>query len=174
MAGMRTTSFLLRIACGVAAPWLLGATSLTSSFETRVLAAHNRERAASGIEPLQWNADLARSAQGWANHLAAANAFEHAPENADRPEGENLWAGTKARFSVEAMVDGWVREKRYFKPGRFPDNSTTGHAADIGHYTQLMWRQTRQVGCAVSVGSREDILVCRYSEAGNYEGETPF
>lgn len=157
-----------------AAPMLIGATTLTGNFATRVLAAQNRERLAMGIEPLRWNADLTASAQQWADHLAATGAFEHAPERAGQPEGENLWAGTRGHYPVEAMVDGWVREKRFFRPGVFPHNSTTGRTEDVGHYTQLVWRQTRQVGCAMATGIREDVLVCRYSEAGNFIGETPF
>lgn len=166
--------WLARLGVVACAPLLIGSTSLTSNFEARVLAAHNRERASLGVEPLNWNPMLARSAQAWADRLAAAGAFEHAPENPRDPEGENLWAGTRAYFTIERMVDGWVREKRHFKPGRFPDNSTTGKVEDIGHYTQLMWRQTRQVGCAMATGAREDVLVCRYNEAGNYRGEVPF
>lgn len=167
-------AWLLRLGVGACAPLILGSTSLTSNFEDRVLAAHNRERSTLGVEPLNWNPALAKSAQGWADRLAAAGAFEHAPEDPRKPEGENLWAGTKSHYSVERMVDGWVREKRHFKPGRFPNNSTTGNVADIGHYTQLMWRQSRQVGCAMATGAREDVLVCRYAEAGNYRGEVPF
>jgi hypothetical protein len=30
------------------------------------------------------------------------------------------------------------------------------------------------VGCAEATSTREDILVCRYSAAGNYLGERPF
>ena len=67
-----------------------------------------------------------------------------------------------------------MREKKYFRPGLFPNNSTTGRVADVGHYTQLVWRATREVGCASATGAREDILVCRYAEAGNYRGEQPF
>lgn len=157
-----------------AAPLLMGATSGDSGFEGRLLAAHNGARAALGVEPLHWNAALAADAQAWATHLAATGEFRHAPERADTPEGENLWAGTKGYYVLEAMVDGWVREKRYFRPGRFPDNSTTGDVEDVGHYTQLMWRDTRQVGCALASGAREDVLVCRYSSAGNWVGEEPF
>lgn len=174
MSSRRTRGWLLRIGAVACAPLLLGSTSLTSNFDARVLAAHNRERSSLGVEPLNWNPTLARSAQAWADRLAADNAFEHAPENVADPQGENLWAGTKRHFSIERMVDGWVREKQHFKPGRFPDNSTTGRVEDIGHYTQLMWRQTRQVGCAMATGAREDVLVCRYAEAGNYRGEVPF
>ncbi|HEX8472007.1 MAG TPA: CAP domain-containing protein [Brevundimonas sp.] len=156
------------------APFLAGATGLTSNFEQRVLAAHNRERTAASIRPLQWDSGLAASAQAWADRLAATGAFEHAPERAADPQGENLWAGTKGFFSAEAMVDGWIREKRYFKPGAFPHNSVTGKVADVGHYTQLMWRDTGEVGCAIATGPVEDVMVCRYAQAGNYLGEQPF
>lgn len=158
----------------VASPFLIGAVDRTSGFETRVLAAQNRERAALGIEPLHWNPALATSARSWAQHLSATGTFEHAPDNADEPEGENLWAGTRGRYALEEMVDGWMREKRYFRHGTFPNNSTTGRVEDVGHYTQIVWRDTRQVGCAMATGVKEDVLVCRYSDAGNYIGEKPF
>lgn len=174
MAKRGVRGWLLRLGAGACAPLLLGSTSLTGNFDARVLAAHNRERSSLGVEPLNWNPELARSAQAWADRLAAVGAFEHAPEDPRDPEGENLWAGTKRHFTIERMVDGWVREKQLFKAGHFPDNSITGRVADIGHYTQLMWRQTRQVGCAMATGAQEDVLVCRYAEAGNYRGEVPF
>lgn len=144
------------------------------NFEDRILIAHNRERAAFGVPPLRWNPALAVSARRWADHLAATGAFYHSPDRPVNPEGENLWAGSRGYYSLENMVDAWVREKRYFKPGLFPDNSSTGRVADIGHYTQLMWRATGEVGCALATGREEDVLVCRYAEAGNYRGERPF
>jgi uncharacterized protein YkwD len=144
------------------------------TFDGRILAAHNRERQTLGLEPLNWNPALAQSAQRWAEHLAQTGRFEHAPENHAAPEGENLWAGTKGYYTPEAMVDAWIREKRFFRPGTFPDNSTTGRVEDIGHYTQVVWRATREVGCAEAASPSEDILVCRYAEAGNYRGEQPF
>ncbi len=143
-------------------------------FEWRVLGAHNREREALGLAPLRWNPALAQSARKWADHLAATGRFEHAPENHAAPEGENLWAGTKGYYTPEAMVQAWIREKKFFRPGTFPDNSVTGRVEDVGHYTQLVWRATREVGCATARGGAEDILVCRYAEAGNWRGEKPF
>lgn len=156
------------------APVLCGSLGLTSNMETRILFAHNAARAKMGVPPLSWDPNLVTSAQQWADHLAAKQLFEHAPERLLGDEGENLWAGTSGYFPVDAMVDAWVREKRSFKPGLFPDNSVTGKVADVGHYTQLMWRRSRHVGCAIAKGAGEDVLVCRYSEAGNYIGETPF
>ena len=158
---------------GLLLPAITGA-AVPDEFAERVLVAQNRERLATGVPPLRWNYSLAAAAQQWADHLAATGTFEHAPERQSDPEGENLWAGTKSRYSIEAMVNSWVREKHFYKPGEFPNNSTTGHIEDVGHYTQLIWRKTGQVGCAKAASAREDILVCRYSEAGNYVGDSPF
>lgn len=156
------------------APVMMGAIDPHMTFDQRILSAHNRERLKLGLQPLQWNSALAQSAQRWADYLAATGRFEHAPENRAAPEGENIWAGTKGYYSPDAMVDAWVREKRYFKYGVFPNNSTTGNVEDVGHYTQMVWRATSEVGCAEAASAGEDILVCRYAEAGNYIGERPF
>jgi uncharacterized protein YkwD len=155
------------------APLLMGATKWPATFDQRVLAAHNQERLDLGLEPLSWNPALAASAQRWADYLASSGRFEHAPENHYFPEGENLWAGTKGYYVPEEKVGAWIREKRFFRVGVFPDNSTTGRVEDVGHYTQVIWRATTEVGCAEATSAREDILVCRYIEAGNYKGERP-
>jgi uncharacterized protein YkwD len=174
---MSALLFKRSIATGLlaaAAPILVGATSTAAEFESAVLSVHNRERISLGVAPLRWNAALARSAQTWADHLAATGAFEHAPELPSNPQGENLWEGTKGAYRVEQRVDAWIREKRFFKRGTFPDNSTTGNVEDVGHYTQVAWRDTSQVGCATATGQKNDILVCRYDNAGNYIGEIAF
>ena len=163
------------IACAVLcfAPLFMGATDWPATFEERVLASQNQERLALGLPPMTWNPELSQSAQRWADYLAASGRFEHAPENPDSPEGENIWAGTKGYYAPEARVNAWVREKQFFRVGVFPDNSTTGSAEDVGHYTQMIWRATTKVGCAEASSASEDILVCRYFEAGNYRGERP-
>jgi hypothetical protein len=156
------------------APMLIGAHDLGSDFGYRVLATHNRERAQLGVPPLRWSPALAASAQTWAEHLAATGKFEHAPDDPTSPKGENLWAGSRGRFTPEAMTGAWIGEKQHFRSGTFPNNSKTGRVEDVAHYTQLVWRDTREVGCALAAGEQEDILVCRYANPGNYMGERPF
>jgi uncharacterized protein YkwD len=170
----RRTSQALACAVVLLTPLFMGAIDMRTSFDERILVAHNQERLELGLEPLNWDPALAQSAQRWADYLASSGQFAHAPENPRDPEGENLWAGTKNYFQPEAMVGAWIREKQFFRPGVFPNNSTTGRVADVGHYTQLVWRATTEVGCAEATSEREDILVCRYAEAGNYRGERPF
>lgn len=163
------------LALALATPLLAGATGRLTSLDARLLAAHNRERGAQGIAPLAWDPVLADEAAAWGGELAASGAFEHATDtDGEDPQGENLWAGTRGAYAPEEMVEGWIEEKRNFRPGRFPDNSATGDFADVGHYTQLMWRRTDRVGCALAEGAKEEVLVCRYRTAGNVVGEAPF
>jgi hypothetical protein len=157
-----------------ASPLLMGGTVWRADFSQRLLAAQNMERAAIGVPRLAWNEGLAAEAKGWAEELAATGRFEHSPDEAGKePEGENLWAGTPRAYSPEAMIDLWVAEKKDYRAGVFPNNSKSGDVERVGHYTQLIWRDTRQVGCATAVGRDEEFLVCRYSTAGNVYGERP-
>jgi hypothetical protein len=151
--------------CDAAAP---------AGFADRVLAAHNTERAALNLPPLVWNDVLAAHAAVWANRLAELGRFEHSPKNEREGEGENLWMGTAARFTPEEMVGGWAEEKRFFRNGTFPNVTTSGDWHVVGHYTQMIWKETFQVGCAMAREGGRDVLVCRYSPPGNWIGNRPY
>lgn len=140
-----------------------------SDLSDQVLSVHNAERARVGEAPLTWSDKLSADAKVWADHLAATGKFYHDPQNPY--EGENLSAGGKGAFTYTQLTQLWADEKAKFNPGVFPDVSTDGNWANVGHYTQMIWRGTTEVGCAVSTGESFDFLVCRYSTAGNVIGE---
>jgi hypothetical protein len=153
---------------------LVGASPPDPIFEESILAEHNRERARIGLQPLRWNGQLARGAKQWADHLVSTGRFEHSPDVPGQAQlGENIWGGTAGRFAPQRMVAAWVAEKRHFRPGVFPANSTTGRVEDVSHYTQIIWRDSHEVGCSISRGAAEDILVCRYNSPGNVLGTSP-
>jgi hypothetical protein len=137
----------------------------------RLLVVHNRERAELGIRPLAWDPALAAAASAYARELVVRGRLEHSPAGTRPNQGENLWMGTHARYSLEAMARGWAAEKRIFRRGIFPDVSSSGKWADVGHYTQMIWRGTTHVGCALAQGRGWDYLVCRYSPPGNIVGQ---
>ena len=136
----------------------------------RLVAAHNAVRASAGTRPLAWDAALAAGAQSYAQLLAATRTFQHSGRKARPGIGENLWMGTSGAFSPEQMVGNWASEKQWFRPGIFPNVSRTGNWEQIGHYSQIIWRTTTRVGCGLARGSGRDVLVCRYSPAGNIDG----
>ena len=159
----------------LACPLLIGATNLQSNLEARLLASHNRERSMLGLPMLRWDPALASGARAWSDYLARSGNFAHSPNDPQElPIGENIWGGTSNRFSPEEMVGLWISEKARFRSGTFPAVSRTGNVADVSHYTQLVWRETSRVGCALSHGIKEDVLVCRYSNAGNVMGNRPY
>ena len=131
-----------------------------------ILAFHNRYRAAVGVPALRWSDSLAAGAQQWADYLAPTGRLKHSEV------GENLAAGWHyGTYSVTQLVDTWGYEKRYFIRGIFPNVSSTGNWADVGHYTQVVWRNTTQVGCGVARRNGNTVLACRYSPPGNIVGE---
>jgi Cysteine-rich secretory protein family len=143
-------------------------------FNSRLLEAHNRERVRLRQTPLAWSDKLAADARNWAGHLARTDSFEHAPDTpGGEDQGENLWMGTAKAYSAEDMVGAWIAERTLFKSGPFPNISKSGNWADVGHYSQLIWYNTKRVGCAVVSNRANDYLVCRYSPPGNWQGESP-
>lgn len=155
-------------------PVLAGGLGRTGQIEDRLLAAHNRERAALGIAPLRWDPNLAAHAEAWSENLAAREVMQHAPASRGEPQGENLWAGTQGAYTPEAMVGRWAQEKSLYRHAPFPAVSRTGHWKDVGHYTQMIWRESDRVGCAVAAGADFDYLVCRYRSPGNVAGRAAF
>ena len=140
--------------------------------EARLLAAHNRERAQANTRPLIWSDTLEAEARDWAVDLIDSGRFAHDP----RPHGhgENLWMGWGERvFTPEDMVGDWIEERRDYRPGVCPNVSRTGDWVAVGHYTQLIWRDTTHVGCAVASRGDRAVLACRYSPPGNVDGQRP-
>jgi hypothetical protein len=133
-----------------------------------LLAAHNQARAAVGLSAMQWDAGLERDAARWANELARRNEMTHSdPDESEGPQGENLWSGTADAYRYDEMVAMWVEERARYIDALLPNVSTTGEWGDVGHYTQIIWRTTTHVGCALASNGRADFLVCRYSPPGN-------
>lgn len=141
-----------------------------SNFVQWILAAHNGYRAQVGVPPLQWSGSLAANAQDWANYLATIGTLQEP----DTDAGVNLAEATAGALSVTQLVGIWGNEQQYFVNGTFPDVSTTGNWEDVGHYSQMVWRNTTEVGGGLATGQGLDFLVCYYNPAGNVEGETVY
>ncbi len=133
-----------------------------------VLAAQNAYRAALGLAPLRWSDQLAGQAQQWADHLAEIGELVHSGS------GQNLAMATAGSESPAQLVDLWGSEEANFTDGNFPDISTTGNWMDVGHYSQMIWRSTTEVGCGFAENNGRDVLVCDYDPPGNVMGERAY
>jgi uncharacterized protein YkwD len=137
-----------------------------SDMAREMLAAHNAVRAKVGVPPLAWSEDLARVAQEWANTLIAERRFDHRPKS---KYGENMFRMDGARVTAQKVVDRWASEQ-----ANFDRKSNKCRGGECGHYTQIVWRTTKEVGCAVARGGSREIWVCEYAPPGNYVGQRPY
>ncbi len=141
--------------------------------------AHNRWRAEVGSPPLAWSADLAATASWWAENLKARRGcrMEHSPG----PAGENLywaspWRYADGRRRVQDVaaaqpVDRWAKEKADYDR----EGGRCAAGRQCGHYTQVVWRETREVGCGKAVcDDGSQVWVCHYRPAGNIVGRRPY
>ena len=140
-----------------------------SAFVSAILQQHNTYRAALQLPALSWSSALAKDALAWAQHLSKIDDGQH-DRSIIGKEGENLWWGTAGAYSYSDMVGFWGSEKAAFHYGVFPDCGK----GMIGHYTQMIWRSTQSVGCALVSNGRKDFLVCRYAAPGNVYGQKPY
>jgi hypothetical protein len=136
-----------------------------------ILAAHNKARAALGLPALKWSDRLAQGALNWAKVIAGLNQIRH---SGAAGVGENLAAWTGHGASLSSMIGMWIRERAYYRPGTFPTVSSTGDWVSVAHYTQMIWRNTTEVGCGVTENGATDFLVCWYNPQGNFVGQSPY
>jgi len=145
----------------------------------QMLAAHNAARQEVGLPDLTWSPELATYAQAWANQLIAegGNLRHRSPsEQTLRNVGENL-SGSRSSAAGGALqnparaVAGWVAEKVDYDYA----SNRCAPGKVCGHYTQMIWRETTEVGCGVARNADQtsEVWVCNYSPAGNYVGERP-
>lgn len=142
-----------------------------------ITSAHNVVRAnasptpSPALAPLTWSNTLATAAQSWANNCM----YAHTPNN---PYGQNIWVlsvGTGA--TGQGVTDSWASEVADYD---YANNS----CSDVcGHYTQIVWRSSTQLGCGVATcnvnrpfgGSGPwQFVVCNYNPPGNFVGQKPY
>lgn len=136
-----------------------------------ITAAHNRHRAELGIAPLTWSPELASYAQKWAAKLQRQRcALKHRPGSGPDAQkyGENLYAGSGQAATPESVVDRWVAEVADY-------NAKTNRCRGVcGHYTQVVWRDSQRLGCAMVTCGDTEVWVCNYDPPGNFLGQKPY
>jgi uncharacterized protein YkwD len=158
-----------------------------------ITAAHNAIRANVStptpnppLPPLTWSESLAATAQAYADKLATTGGCQLVHSGAPGL-GENLAYYGGQMASAEQAVGGWAGEVSCWTYGNFMQSdacdmacTSAMYTSGCGHYTQLVWRDTTEVGCGVALCSSsggfssKEIWVCNYTPQGNYVTEKPY
>ncbi|KAL6843606.1 hypothetical protein ACP4OV_026668 [Aristida adscensionis] len=133
------------------------------------LAPHNQARAAVGVAPLRWSAELAAAAARTVAQQQRQGGCAFA-DMAASPYGANQgWASYRAR-PAEAVAS-WVAEGRFYSHG----NNTCAAGRQCGTYTQVVWRRSAELGCAqATCATGATLTLCLYNPHGNVQGQSPY
>jgi len=139
-----------------------------SANKAQALQAHNSLRAKDHQQPLKWSNDLESISQKWANQLASTCKVYH--HQGELPFGENLFIST-VPTTIGHAISAWGNEKKFYN---YKQNRCLP-GKQCGHYTQIVWKGTTDVGCAKQACSNgSEIMVCSYFPAGNVVGARPY
>lgn len=162
---------------------------------------HNRIRTENGLPPLKWDHHLATKAEEWGQYLkenekckirhptmSKQEQDKYLPDNM----GQNLYMGFVSPTNpsenwAKNAASGWFNECRFYDSKLLDNNGVpknfSGGADQVGHFTQMMWKPTKKVGCAHiefdescdKSTFRENegtgkVIVCNY-DVGNVAGQ---
>ncbi|KAJ8447498.1 hypothetical protein Cgig2_019492 [Carnegiea gigantea] len=144
------------------------ASCLSQDERTTFLSIHNDARAEVGVSPLSWDHKLESYAQAFAN-TAKPSCSPEGPRPKGGPYGESTASGYGAFGAWDTSMT-WIGEKGYYD---YASNSCV--KGDCKHYTQMVWRNTKRIGCGiVSCGAGWPFVVCEYDPPGNIPGQRPY
>ena len=149
----------------------------------KALKIHNDARKEVGTNPLVWSEKLEKQALFYAKILARKDE-KRRMQHSQTKDGENLtysYAYEKLKgkitpiYSKTPLSDasaGWYEEKKDYK---YSKTKRIRVGPPIGHYTQMVWKDTKEVGISYAISKKGSVyVVARYYPPGNYQGEYPY
>jgi pathogenesis-related protein 1 len=147
--------------------------------------AHNQARSgpltpppSPALPPVSWDAILADSVYAYAIKCQGSGGLlDH---NANRSTdyqalggsgyvGENIY-GTSGTATPAGAVMLWMSEASSY-------DYTTNDITAAGHYTQVVWRDSVRIGCAIvdcPALTYHNTVICDYAPGGNITGQKPY
>lgn len=131
-----------------------------------MLEAHNEARDSLNLPELVWSTELEKSSLKWAKKLRRKNycLYKHSTGRNIENIGENIAWSKGYDLTPRQVSKLWISEKKYFD---FESRKCVETLDSCGHYTQIIWRDTKKVGCATVKCGDEQVWVCQYKPAGN-------
>ncbi|XP_072289006.1 GLI pathogenesis-related 2 [Eucyclogobius newberryi] len=134
--------------------------SKDASFKREFLNAHNTYRSQHSAPPLGLSSELCAEAQRWAEHLLQRNIMKHS----ETSDGENIYcfrSSAAIKLAGREAVDAWYSEIKYYSW------NSPGYSSKTGHFTQVVWKDSTELGVGVASSGKRVYVVGQYRPAGN-------
>ncbi|XP_072389787.1 venom allergen 5 2-like isoform X2 [Diabrotica undecimpunctata] len=131
---------------------------------------------ASNMREIEWNSELANTAQRWASQCIYAH--DICRDSDKYPVGQNIARGTFATNYDISFIAGWYKNIQWINASDVLNYQNTSLGA-YQSYTQLIWADTYEIGCARIVFengyesnvSYHEHFICNYGPTGNIRGQ---
>ncbi|XP_004497435.2 pathogenesis-related protein 1C-like [Cicer arietinum] len=131
--------------------------------------AHNWVRNEYKLPALTWDESLASIARKYLMERYEDCKLVHSNES----YGENMFWGKKLHWTPCDAVYYWYMEKNYYD---FKTLKCEPPPKFCEHFTQIVWRDSTHVGCALQhchLPESGMLIACEYDPPGNYINENP-
>jgi uncharacterized protein YkwD len=125
---------------------------------------HNKYRKLHRVDPLLHDPDLSKYSQIHADKIASQDVLNYSDCRLDDKQiGENIAVG--ASMTAKTATDIWYDEVREY------NFDSAGFNMNTGHFTQVVWKDTRYMGIGIAVSqSGTCYIVSNYYPPGNVNG----
>jgi uncharacterized protein YkwD len=176
LASFGSAIFLGSLNGGVAASQTID----LGAFKNSAAAEHNTYRATHHAPALSQSASLNTTAQAYADQILSTGVFIHSSEEQRNGAGENLYY-TYSQFPLDPETVAAKAVAAWYEEVTDYDYGNPGFSVDTGHFSQVVWKGTTDLGCGVAQGPRMlagrpatiNYVVCHYGPAGNVYGQYP-
>lgn len=140
------------------------------SYWTKSIDKINSLRKLHSVKNITVREDLNQAAQHWADQMVEYNLWSHSPT----PYGENIakgWSSSIDLFEstdknefVNNAIDLWYDEVHIY------DFSKQGWSQSTGHFTQLVWKDTTNIGIGIAYSKKTKavFVVMNFWPSGNW------
>ena len=130
------------------------------------------------LPPVSWDGVLADSVYSYAIRCQGSNGLLSHNENRSTDYqalggsgyvGENIY-GTSGNATPQGAVTLWMSEAADY-------DYASGDIGNAGHYTQIVWRDSVRIGCAIvdcPALTYHNTVICDYAPGGNISGQRPY
>jgi uncharacterized protein YkwD len=142
--------------------------------EKEALEFHNKVRNDVGVSPLSWSSEISKYSQEWADYLAenGCHLKHRSPTDIKTKRyGENIGWSSSSNYTLLDASKAWQSEISSFKNEILTDENWY----KAGHYSQMVWRNTTQIGMGIAKCTDSSIIVvANYNPPGNYMGQKAY
>ena len=129
-----------------------------------ILEIHNKKRLLHNSPHLKINSDLSKLAKESANKISRKETFTKNIYNGQYL-GENVYIYKGITLEAENICNEWYNEIQNY------DKSLNKYQKNTGHFTQMIWKETKEIGCGYKRNEGIYYVVVYYYPAGNTLGD---